>query len=100
MVQATTPTFILTLPKTVDLSIANNLYFTLTQGCTQITKQTNDLSVDGQNVSVYLTQSESLLFCEGIAYMQLNWTYADGQRACSKIKTVPIDNNLLKAVIE
>ena len=32
MVQATTPTFILTLPNTVDLSLANNVYFSLKQG--------------------------------------------------------------------
>lgn len=32
MVQATTPTFILTLPNTVDLSLAANIYFSLKQG--------------------------------------------------------------------
>ena len=39
MVQATTPTFILTLPDTVDLSLAANIYFSLKQGKVEIQKE-------------------------------------------------------------
>ena len=72
MVQATTPTFVLTLPNTVDLSIAQNIYFSIEQGQVKMMKTGTDLSVDGQNVSVYFSQAETLQFKEGNALIQLN----------------------------
>lgn len=99
MVQATTPTFVLTLPDTVDLSQAANIYFTLKQGNVTVEKTTDDLVLDGQTISVYLEQSETLLIEAGRAQLQLNWTYANGARACSDIVSVPVSENLLKRVV-
>ena len=100
MVQATTPTFILTLPDTLDLSGITNMYFSLEQGNTKLRKAGNELSVDGNVVSVYLEQEDTLQFNRGRADLQLNWTYPDGRRACSNIVVVPVDPNLIKEVIE
>ena len=99
MVQATTPTFILTLPETVDLSQADNVYFTIQQANVTITKTGEDLSVDGQTVSVYMTQDETLQFVPSTARLQLNWTYANGARACSNIVSIDVGQNLLKEVV-
>ena len=100
MVQATTPTFILTLPDTVDLSQAANIYFSLRQKNVNIEKSNDDLTVDGQTVSVYLSQAETLQLVSGAAQIQLNWTYANGSRACSNIVSVQVTENLLKEVVE
>lgn len=100
MVQATTPTFVLTLPNTVDLSIAQNIYFSIEQGQVKMMKTGTDLSVDGQNVSVYFSQAETLQFKEGNALIQLNWTYPDGSRACTFIKSIPVGKNLINEVLE
>lgn len=100
MVQATTPTFILTLPDTVDLSQAANIYFSLRQKNVIIEKSNDDLTVDGQTVSVYLSQAETLQLISGAAQIQLNWTYANGSRACSNIVSVQVTENLLKEVVE
>lgn len=100
MVQATTPTFILTLPDTVDLSQAANIYFSLRQKNVIIEKSNDDLTVDGQTVSVYLSQAETLQLVSGAAQIQLNWTYANGSRACSNIVSVQVSENLLKEVVE
>lgn len=100
MVQATTPTFILTLPDTVDLSQAANIYFSLRQKNVIIEKSNDDLTVDGQTVSVYLEQAETLQLVSGAAQIQLNWTYANGSRACSNIVSVQVSENLLKEVVE
>ena len=98
MVQATTPTFILTLPDTVNLTEANTIYFSLTQGATNIKKI---VTADSPNVvSVYLTQAETLPLSRGIAKIQLNWVYSDGSRACTNIVDVNVAPNLLRAVIE
>ena len=100
MVQATTPTFILTLPDTVDLSQAANIYVSLRQKNALIEKTGDDLTVDGQTVSVYLSQAETLQLVSGAAQIQLNWTYANGSRACSNIVSVQVTENLLKEVVE
>ena len=99
MVQATTPTFILTLPNDVDLSIANDVWFTMLQGCTCIQKHGEELDIAANVVSVYLAQEETLKLTKGNASIQLNWVYANGERACSVIKTIPVTENLLKEVI-
>lgn len=99
MYQATTPTFVLTLPNTVDLTEAETVMFSLRQGFYALDKSGEDLTVEAQTVSVYLTQAETLALKSGLAQMQLNWTYPDGSRACSNIANVSIDPNLYKAVI-
>lgn len=99
MVQGTTPTFILTLPNTIDLTAVKNLYFTLEQGNVKLDKNGEDLSVEGQEISVYLSQNETLMFSPGRANLQLNWTYDGGTRACSNIVSVPVGPNLLKEVV-
>ena len=100
MTQATTPTFILTLPNSVDLSQTENVYFTLRQNNVSIQKSTDDLVIEGQTVSVFLSQLDTLQLTAGTAQMQLNWTYNNGSRACSNIVSVNVTENLLKAVVE
>lgn len=99
MVQATTPTFVLTLPDTVDLTEPIHFYFTLRQGSVRIEKSDSDLVIDGQTISVYLSQAETLTFTPGIVKLQLNWTYANGSRAASEIVSVNVTENLLKEVV-
>ena len=100
MVQATTPTFVLTLPQDIDLGEAAHVYFTLRQNGATIEKSDSDLTIDENEVEVYLSQEETLKLSIGAARLQLNWTYANGSRACSTIATVTVDENLLKAVVE
>lgn len=100
MVQATTPTFILTLPQNIDLGEAAHVYFTLKQNDTEIEKSDADLTIDENEVSVYLSQAETLMLSVGRARIQLNWTYANGARACSNLAIVEVTENLLKAVVE
>lgn len=100
MVQATTPTFVLTLPDTVDLTEPSHFYFTLMQGNVRIEKADTDLVIDGQTISVYLNQAETLTLTPGMVKLQLNWTYANGSRACSNIVSVNVTENLLKEVVE
>jgi hypothetical protein len=99
MVRATTPTFICTFPETVDLSVIANMYFTLKQGLITITKHSEDVVIDGNNVSVYFSQSDTLHLVKGPAEVQLNWTYDDGSRCCSEIITISVTDNLLKEVV-
>lgn len=99
--QATTPTFICTVPDTVDLTAAENVYFTISQFANTITKRGESLDIDSHSVSVYLSQGDTV----GISpsrpvELQLNWTYADGSRGMTKIVSVEVDRNLIPEVLE
>ena len=100
MVRATTPTLVLTLSIDIDLTEAENVYFTMTQGYYKICKDKSGLSIQGNEVRVPLTQPETLPLYEGGATLQLNWTYPGGLRACSEIVTLQIGDNLLRRIVE
>lgn len=97
--QATTPTFILTVPDTIDLTTATNMVFSLVQEDVKVRKNFNSLVIDIHSVSVFLTQEDTMRLQEGDAVIQLNWTYLDGTRVCSKKVKVKIESNLLPEVI-
>ena len=98
MYQATTPTIVLTLPQTVDLTQAHTVIFSMRQGSTNMQKTITD--AEAHSVSVYLTQADTLGLSNGVARIQLNWTYADGSRACTNIVGINVTPNLLRRVIE
>ena len=106
MIQATTPTFIMTprdrkTKDPIDLSEARNVYFTVEQKqtATKITKSGESVVVDGSTVSVYLDQSETVQFHEGVIEIQLNWTYPNGKRAATCKRKIEVEENLLKGVV-
>lgn len=99
MVQATTPTFVLTFPNTVNLEEAGNVYFTFEQVGRKITKTGEDLTISGNTVTVSFTQSETAMMSVGQASLQLNWTYSDQSRACSNIVNIEVTKNLLNEVL-
>ena len=100
ILQATTPTFILTVPNSVDLSVVRNLCFSLKQNnSVLINKYIDSLTVEGQTVSVFLTQIETLQLSAGQATIQLNWLYNNGTRGGTYEVTITILDNLLKDVM-
>lgn len=101
MIRGTTPTFILTLnDENVDLTLAENVYVTFSQAWTILTKTGDDLDISKKQISVYLTQEETLSFVFSTLEIQVNWTYSDGQRASSEIKRVSLNRNLINEVLE
>lgn len=100
MIQATTPTFTLTLPDSseTDLTEVSKVFFAISQGSYTLKKQVQP--TDAHTVEVYLNQSETLNLKDGKpADIQLNWIYADGKRNATKVKSVPVDKQLLKEVL-
>lgn len=101
MVRATTPTIICTFDsELIDLSTVYNIYVTIAQGYTKITKTGEDLELENNSVGVYLTQAETLKFKPGDLSIQVNWTYPDGGRGASVIAQRRISDNLLNEVVE
>lgn len=97
--RATTPTFTLTFTEeALDLTQATNVYVTFEQDEVNFTK--TDLDVAEKQVDVYLSQEDTLRFKVGVVNIQVNWTMANGRRACSYVKQVEITKQLLRQVIE
>lgn len=109
MYKGITPTIILTLPDTSEIMQASHVYVTIADKCKSITKQDDELVIEADaenetiNISVFLTQAETLAFRKGSAMVQVNWTYLESgvsKRACSTIGRLTFAENLLNGVIE
>ena len=107
MINYTTPTIHL-IVEGVDIS-SDEIYVTLEQGQTELTKTGTDLTVTavtvGQNtdtdIVLVLSQEESASFnpCKNVM-VQVNWISSAGVRDATEIKTINVMKNLLDEVIE
>lgn len=103
MTRYTTPTFSLTVPDTVDLTEADNVYATFASSGYKVTKTGEEIEVTANQVDVYFSQAETGAIPAGTLRIKLNWTYQQGgkvKRACSTTGTIDVDDNLLNEVVE
>lgn len=107
MINYTTPTISLVV-EGVDIT-DKDVYVTLEQGNTELTKTGTDLimsteTAEGQtvtNITLTLSQEESALFdYNKKASVQVNWIASNGVRAATEIQTIYVMRNLLDQVIE
>lgn len=102
MINYTTPTISLVV-EGVDIT-DKDIYVSLEQGLTELTKTGSDLIVEAEEadtkISLTLTQTESALFdYNKNVSVQVNWIDSDGVRAATEIKTIGVMRNLLDEVI-
>lgn len=94
--RGTTPTFIFDFTgQDVDFTEASGVYVTFAAKGKTITKSGDDLTVLQKQISVTLSQRDTLQLDTSSMEAQVNWTYPGGRRACSDVKAVPIGRNLL-----
>lgn len=76
---------------TVDLSQASNVYVTLAQGSTSktFTGERVVVAASGYELTVGMTQEETLAFRRGNAKGQVNWLVSDGNDGYSRAATEP-----------
>ena len=95
MTRGTTPTITVTVPQSVDLTLATNVYATMKQNGFTLCKSGDVLTLTAHSCSFTLTQAESLRFVANTdAEIQLNWTYDNGLRGSIYILTLPVYDNL------
>lgn len=103
LIIGTTPTFNLKISgkEELDLTEAENIYFTIRQGSIKMTKSNEDITIiDEHNVQVSFTQEETLQLRYNMpTEIQLNWMYPNGARAATKIKTIQLHKNLIREVL-
>lgn len=97
--QGLTPTVTITVPDDTDLTEAGNVYVSFKQG-NKVRKLTSGFEVYEHRVEVFLSQEDTLSFKAGTVEVQLNWTYASGQRGATKPKVMSVMPNHLLEVLE
>lgn len=97
MYRGTTPTLTLTLPEGTDFSGAT-VYVTLADSTKKEVLTTTDVDINENVISVYLSQEQTLALPKTVL-VQVNWTYGNGQRACSNIVSFNTTQNLINGVL-
>ena len=98
MRQGTTPTIQITT-NDIDLNEMQNIYVVFEQNGYILKKESSDLDIEGNVISVLLSQEETLNFKEGICNIQLRMITKGGVAIASPIKTTKVYRVLNKEVI-
>lgn len=96
--QGLTPTITIIVPDAVDLTEAAHVYVSFKQGGL-VWEKTEGITVAAHAVDVYLEQADTLAFAVGAVEVQINWTYANGQRGATKpVALTVLPNHLLEVL--
>nr|DAF47922.1 MAG TPA: hypothetical protein [Siphoviridae sp. ct0D87]DAH63161.1 MAG TPA: hypothetical protein [Caudoviricetes sp.]DAP70043.1 MAG TPA: hypothetical protein [Caudoviricetes sp.] len=98
MRQGTTPTIQITI-NDIDLNEMQNIYVVFEQNGYILKKESSDLDIEGNTISVSLSQEETLNFKEGTCNIQLRMITKGGVAIASPIKTTKVYRVLNKEVI-
>lgn len=98
MRQGTTPTIQITI-NDIDLNEMQNIYVVFEQNGYILKKESSDLDIEGNTISVSLSQEETLNFKEGTCNIQLRMITKGGVAIASPIKTTKVYRILNKEVI-
>lgn len=98
MRQGTTPTIQITI-NDIDLNEMQNIYVVFEQNGYILKKESSDLDISGNVISVLLSQEETLNFKEGTCNIQLRMITKGGVAIASPIKTTKVYRVLNKEVI-
>lgn len=98
MRQGTTPTIQITI-NDIDLNEMQNIYVVFEQNGYIFKKESSDLDIEGNVISVLLSQEETLNFKEGTCNIQLRMITKGGVAIASPIKTTKVYRVLNKEVI-
>lgn len=98
MRQGTTPTIQITI-NDIDLNEMQNIYVVFQQNGYILKKESSDLDIEGNVISVSLSQEETLNFKEGTCNIQLRMITKGGVAIASPIKTTKVYRVLNKEVI-
>lgn len=99
MTRGTTPTLKVQIDG-VDLSRFTSLYLTIKQGSNDVTKELDDMQIEEGNIlSVFLQQEDTLKFQRGYAYIQVRGVVDYITAVASNIKMISVDQILKEGVI-
>lgn len=103
MFKGTTPSLILTFDDNfdVDFSDARSVVVTFSTDYRKVIleKADEELTIDGNTITIDFTQEETLSFTAGKMLIQVNAYFDDGTRICSDIQKITWEDNLKNEVM-
>lgn len=104
MYKGVTPTYTFYAPEGLDMTQATKVWVTFATPDEReiLTKEGNDLTIEQDNVQVFLEQAETLRMPTGEVTIQLNWLYRENgrtKRATSNKFKIRADTNLKNEVL-
>lgn len=99
MTRGTTPSYIITIKDFSNLE-GHTVEVTFKQNDLLVTLSRDDVEIKDNKVSVFLTQSQTLLFKSGTAKMQVRGIDSNGTAWASNIISVPVNPILRNGEIE
>jgi len=98
MYQGTTPTLVLTLD---DANLDGcTCYVTIKSGSKLVTKSGTDLDVSGNQISVMLSQDDTLGMTPGSVEIQARWIDSNGNAMASDVGKAKVSGVLYKQTID
>lgn len=100
MRRGTTPTLEIKVTG-IEVAELERIYITLSQYQKQVTKTTEDITIDEITNTLYvpLSQEDTLTLSRGYVYVQMRAVTKDGLAVASGIKMVPVEEILKGGVI-
>lgn len=99
MTRGTTPNYIITV-KDLDTLQDNSVYVTFKQSDVCLTLKDDDITIEDNKISVYLTQEQTLQFRHGVAKLQVRGVDLNGTAWASNIVNVPVNTVLCGEVLQ
>lgn len=100
MQRGTTPTLEIKITG-IDVSELESIYVTLKQYQKEVTKTTEDITIDEINNTLYvpLSQEDTLTLARGYVYVQMRAVTKDGLAVASDVKMITMEEILKEGVI-
>lgn len=98
MRRGTTPTLVINI-KGIEMSDIAEWYVTLAQDGVQMTKTTEDITIEDETLKIPLTQEETMQFTAGEVSIQIRAKTTEDVAIASAIQTIGIDRILYNEVI-
>ena len=100
MRRGTTPTLEIKVTG-IEVAELESIYITLSQYKKQVTKETQDITIDELNNTLYvpLSQEDTLSMERGYVYIQMRAVTKDGLAVASGVKMIPVEEILKGGVI-
>lgn len=100
MQRGTTPTLEIKLTG-IEVAELESIYITLSQHKKQVTKETQDITIDELNNTLYalLSQEDTLSLARGYVYIQMRAVTKNGLAVASEMQMITMEEILKEGVI-
>lgn len=99
MIRGTTPIITLRIESDIDLRLCKQIWATMRQADTEVTKEMSELTVEKNCIRIDLSQSDTLALDPGQLYVQVRGLTAAGSAFATRIASMKVERILKEGEI-